>query len=228
MPEEKRLCLCGCGKEINAFDKKGRERLYVLGHQNINKKFSEEWKSNLGLSRKKLYKEGKQIKMGFQKGHISYNTMLGKHHTEETKLKMSLANKGRKFSDEQKRNMSIARKGKNYSSMFKKGCPAPKTAFKKGQKPWNYIDGRSKLKSPNRYGDDWEAIRLIIYMRDNYKCQECGITMNEYKRPLDIHHKIPFLISHDNSLNNLITLCRSCHMKIEKQVIKQQKVMLYA
>ena len=92
-----------------------------------------------------------------------------------------------------------------------------------GRKHWNYIDGRSKLVSPRRYGDDWEAVRRLIYLRDNFTCQECGITSKENKRALDVHHKIPFLISFDNSISNLITLCASCHKKIEAQLIKQIK-----
>ena len=203
MPEEKKLCLCGCDKEINIFDKRGKERFYILGHQLRGNKF------RLGKPRPDLIERNK------------------KGHTAESKLKISLAMKGKKYSPEHKKNISIARKGKYYPTEFKKGIH-PKTEFQKGQKPWNYIDGRSKLKCPDRYGDDWDAIRLIVYMRDNYRCQECRITMNDYKRPLDIHHKIPFMISKDNSLNNLITLCRSCHMKVENQFIEQQKVMLYA
>ena len=38
---------------------------------------------------------------------------LGVHHTEETKQKMSIANKGKRLSEETKQKMSIARKGLN-------------------------------------------------------------------------------------------------------------------
>ncbi len=37
-------------------------------------------------------------------------------------------------------------------------------------------------------------------------------------KSLDIHHKIPFLTSKDNSLENLITLCRRCRMKTEQKI----------
>lgn len=119
------------------------------------------------------------------------------------------------------------------SSRFKKGYKESneiklkrKKALKgkiAGIKHWNYIDGRSKLVSPRRYGDDWEAVRMLIYLRDKFTCQKCGITMKENKRSLDVHHKIPFLVSFDNSLSNLITLCASCHKKIEAPLIKQMK-----
>lgn len=84
----------------------------------------------------------------------------------------------------------------------------------KGRRPWNYIDGRSKLKSPLRYGDDWDKIRYLVYLRDNFTCQDCGVN----NKSLDIHHKTPFMQTHDNSLNNLITLCRSCHLKAENKI----------
>ncbi len=105
---------------------------------------------------------------------------------------------------------------------FIKGILSSPNPFKKGHTPWNYIDGRSKILGPARYGDDWEAIRFIIYKRDNFTCQECGEKMSKF--PFHVHHKIPFLISFDNSPKNLITLCPSCHRKIEAQLIKQIKM----
>lgn len=92
-----------------------------------------------------------------------------------------------------------------------------------GKKPWNYIDGRSKLKSPDRYGDDWSKIRLLIYERDNWECKKCGLKMSGRTGAHHVHHIIPFLESFDNSLGNLITLCPSCHCKIECEYLKRAK-----
>jgi len=88
--------------------------------------------------------------------------------------------------------------------------------FKKGHKPWSYIDGRSKNFGPLRYGDDWDKVRYLVYQRDHFTCQKCG----KNKIRLDIHHIVPFLVNRNNSLSNLITLCRNCHMKIERQLTK--------
>ena len=99
----------------------------------------------------------------------------------------------------------------------------PRHQFKKGQKPWNYIDGRSKIRSPDRYGDDWSKIRILIYERDNYQCQRCKRLMKDSKEAFHVHHKIPFLESFDNSLGNLITLCKSCHSTVECNYIKRFK-----
>ncbi len=131
-----------------------------------------------------------------------------------TAYKMGVSNLGRKHTEDTR---------KKLSDIIKKNLP--KSVFKKGMTPWNYIDGRSKVLSPDRYGDDWSKIRLIIYKRDNFTCQECGITMNETRKAHHIHHIVPFLQSFDNSLSNLITLCPSCHKRIECVLIKKLKAM---
>jgi 5-methylcytosine-specific restriction endonuclease McrA len=59
----------------------------------------------------------------------------------------------------------------------------------------------------------------MVILRDRFTCQECGIKGIR----LHVHHKIPFLVSFDNSLSNLVTLCPSCHRKVDAQIIKQIK-----
>lgn len=154
--------------------------------------------------------------------------MRGKHHSEDTKNKIKLKHKGKHFSPEtefKKGNhpKTEFKKGIHPKTQFKKGV-VPKTAFKKGMKPWNYIDGRSKFLGPDRYGDDWNKIRLTVYKRDNYSCQECGITMSETKKAHHVHHKKPFIESEDNSIKNLITLCPPCHRKIEAKLMRERKL----
>ncbi|MBV6396591.1 MAG: hypothetical protein HFACDABA_02191 [Anaerolineales bacterium] len=73
---------------------------------------------------------------------------------------------------------------------------------------------------PNDYGPDWASIRERVRARDGFRCQMCGLPENE--RQHDVHHKIPFrqFASHmeANRLDNLITLCPSCHRKAEQNV----------
>lgn len=85
-----------------------------------------------------------------------------------------------------------------------------------------YIDGRSKNKRCYR-GDDWDEVRKRIYKRDNYICQECGVKCRGrrgYNKGSDnliqCHHIDPYIISEDNSDDNLVTVCCKCHSIVEK------------
>lgn len=63
-----------------------------------------------------------------------------------------------------------------------------------------------------RYGPDWPRIAVSIRLRDKV-CQLCGKTPAANKRALDVHHIVPWRVSHDNRPGNLIALCRVCHKR---------------
>jgi hypothetical protein len=68
----------------------------------------------------------------------------------------------------------------------------------------------------NWYGigkKNWKLLSKKILKRDDYTCQSCGVSLKERKH--NTHHIIPFSISHDNSENNLVSLCIPCHTSIE-------------
>ncbi|HZD55452.1 MAG TPA: DEAD/DEAH box helicase [Anaerolineales bacterium] len=73
---------------------------------------------------------------------------------------------------------------------------------------------------PNRYGPEWERQRARARARDAYRCQVCGAPENG--RAHHVHHKIPFRAfesaAQANQLDNLITLCPSCHQRAEAAV----------
>lgn len=73
---------------------------------------------------------------------------------------------------------------------------------------------------PNDYGPNWQTIREAVRKRDQFQCQVCGA--KESNRQHDVHHKIPFraFTSKDeaNRLENLTTLCQTCHHKVEQNV----------
>ena len=46
--------------------------------------------------------------------------------------------------------------------------------------------------------------------RDNFRCRNCGSSEN-----LHTHHLVKYKKSSNDSSENLITLCSSCHKKIE-------------
>jgi DEAD/DEAH box helicase domain-containing protein len=73
---------------------------------------------------------------------------------------------------------------------------------------------------PNKYGPNWDRQRHLARERDNYQCQVCGVPEDE--RAHDVHHKIPFrqFTSYElaNQLDNLVTLCPTCHRRAESAV----------
>jgi len=138
-----------------------------------------------------------------RKTHSNGGNKKGAKFTEEHKKRIGDANRGKKRSDESRKNLGEAKKGK----------PIPhlkKYQFKKGQRPSNFVDGTSS----QRYHQlaSWKEIAKKVYKRDNWECQQCG----KHGGILNAHHVIPWVISKDNSLDNLITLCVPCHSKIHQ------------
>jgi len=70
---------------------------------------------------------------------------------------------------------------------------------------------------PNDYGTNWSKQRDFARSRDGFRCQLCGEA--EGVKEHHVHHKIPFRMfdtaEQANQPANLITLCNSCHRKVE-------------
>lgn len=80
---------------------------------------------------------------------------------------------------------------------------------------------------PWSYGPNWEGQREKARKRDGYTCQSCGISEDDHSRELSVHHIKPIRWFRDkfdgpewyekgNDLDNVITLCDSCHPKWEQ------------
>lgn len=84
----------------------------------------------------------------------------------------------------------------------------------------NHPNWRGGGKYPDR-GRNWSAQRRLALIRDNHSCQVCHQKMTKANKHLiDVHHITPYRQFNGNylkanNLNNLITLCRSCHKKVE-------------
>lgn len=74
--------------------------------------------------------------------------------------------------------------------------------------------------NPNGYGNGWKNIRSKVLDRDNYQCARCNNREDNVSYCLEVHHIIPCRNFEDidkaNKMCNLVTLCRSCHRKIEE------------
>jgi len=75
------------------------------------------------------------------------------------------------------------------------------------------------------YGPNWPKQRHQARRRDNHTCQRCGAGKVDLGQNPDVHHRVtvrehkqkydaPEWWEKANQLENLITLCRSCHSQI--------------
>ena len=160
------------------------------------------------------------------------NGNIGRKCTEETKRKISEANKGNKHTEETKKKMSVDRKGKlawnkgvllseEHKRKISEGVPRGKNChlWTGGLTPtYDQIRGCWKYRN-------W---RQKVFQRDKYICQECG-----YKKGhiLEADHLTPFrVILEKNKITTFIkaqnckelwnikngrTLCKPCHKKTE-------------
>ena len=68
---------------------------------------------------------------------------------------------------------------------------------------------------PKRQRTLTNSIKIEVFKRDNYTCQECGAGR---EAKLHVHHIIPFSRGGSDEMSNLITLCESCNEAIGNRV----------
>jgi len=186
-------------------EKMSLEQRAKISASNIGKKFTEAHKNKLKESRIKFFQNG---------GTVWHKGKSGLYHpTEKTKLKMSLAHKGKINSESHCRNISLSKSGKMMGSLA--------SNWKGGKSPLN-----KRLRTCPRYRK-W---KIEVFKRDNKKCQLCGITEKE----MDAHHKNELqkmldefgIMTFEKAINddrlwiaeNGLTLCRKCHLKVHYEL----------
>jgi hypothetical protein len=160
-------------------------------------------------TRKKLSDANKGKRLSEETKKKMSDAHKGKHPSEETRKKMSDTKKGKHRSEETRKKISDAQKGKHCSEKTRKKMSDAKS----GENHPNYKGGISLKEFKDTHGlepEEWKKLAQEIRKRDNFTCQFCG-----KKGATSVHHIIPRRIKIDNSPENLITLCRSCHSKIE-------------
>lgn len=83
----------------------------------------------------------------------------------------------------------------------------------------NWKGGITPLNKQIRASNEYKNWRNSVFIRDMYKCQECGaISKKGESCILHAHHIVPFSIDAKLrfELNNGITLCSKCHSKKPK------------
>lgn len=237
---------CGCKKnELIGKANKGKKRTeeqrnkMIISQKEIAQKMSlikmghittKETRCKISIANKGK----KQSKETIEKRVQKVKGKKRKPCSEERKIKISLANKGKKRTEEQRKNISKTKKGKKLTQEHKdkigrgnKGKSVSKESrnkmsfSKKGSKNYNWNNGSSF----EPYGLEFnKELKLFILERDNYKCQcpNCKI-INPKK--LHIHH-----IDYDKTNNtpeNLITLCGSCHTKTNNLIKREYWIDFY-
>ena len=137
------------------------------------------------------------------------NRMKGIHHTQETKEKLRKIFLNRTFPPETIEKMRKAKEG-----------------LYNGSNNPNWRGGRGDANKIRLSASSWRRIATKIRQRDNYKCQVCGKELS-----YDVHHIIPYAISSNfmnpNDDSNLITVCQSCHKKLESFFYNYLKILLF-
>ena len=129
---------------------------------------------------------------------------------------MSLASKGRKLSIETRQKIREAHIGMKVSDETKQKMRIAKL----GEKSYNWLGGKSFEPYSIEFNKE---LKQSILKRDNYKCQNLKCLKKSNK--LHIHH-----IDYDkknNNLDNLITLCNSCHSKTVGRNGREQSINYY-
>lgn len=166
------------------------------------------------------------ISVIFYRDTINFTTsIMEKWRDEKGRLKkgnkINLGKKnalGKKKTDAVKKKMSLAMKGIPKSEEFKRAISKRKKGLK-----GSLSSGWRGGKSFEIYPVDWtDTLRESIRQRDEFICKICGIHQDEltgWYKILDVHH-----IDYDKlncNPDNLVSLCRSCHMKTnDKNSIK--------
>ena len=125
----------------------------------------------------------------------TYQVARGWKHSEETRARMTRANRRRDLTGER-----ITFYGKTHTEVSRAKMSNP------GESHPQWKGGTGTLP----YGPEFtRKFKKMIRERDNQTCQRCEITRSEYGKTLEVHH-----IDHDKTNNdpdNLTTTCSSCN-----------------
>ena len=155
---------------------------------------------------------------GFQNGMIPWNKgkkglqvawNKDKFTTEEVKIKISEAHKGKKHSLETIVKMRQSHKGIGFTSEWSRRKSEAQTGSRNHQ--WK---GGISPESNLRIGKAvWKKLAKQIRERDNYTCLYCKTSPAN-----DVHHMLPVRLDGSDNEDNLLTLCDRCHKFIEQKI----------
>jgi len=206
-------CECGCGQEATINKRTKKPNKYIHGHNGRNLPLQGPLPlCACGCGKVVAMSRFNGLSNQFFNGHnrrgkTSYN--LGMPCREETKVKLRNANIGKHHSVQTKQKMSESQSGEKHSMFGKQRPEETKQKISDstiGKKHWNWLGGISN----EGYGPEFnEQLKENIRGRDRHRCQECFRHQDELTTKLSVHH-IDFN-KKNNDHKNLISLCNSCH-----------------
>lgn len=73
---------------------------------------------------------------------------------------------------------------------------------------------------PERFALEWTKDR--VFARDGGRCRLCGKELSFGRDHVEFHHNLPIAVGGDSLPDNVITLCRGCHLKVHSSLKNNQ------
>ena len=187
-------------------------------------------RKEFGISRKRIaWNKGtkgvmKPNKTSFKKGQEkprnAYKFPKGYKHTEEWKEYMSALEK-KQFENGRKKLKPML--GKTHSLETRIKISKNRKGKCVGEKHHNWKGGVSSESQKQRDTLEYNEWKLAVYSRDRGICQLCGKRCDN--KNIVAHHLKSFNEYPEErfNVNNGITLCRSCHLKIHSRIEKAKR-----
>ncbi len=140
---------------------------------------------------------------------------------------------GRKQKPETREKIRQARLADGSASLFKENGDHVLKG-RKGKDHPSWKGGVTPLRNAFYASDEWKAACVVVWHRDDAKCQNCGLdhrNIDRKERKFHVHHIASFALHPDKRAdpNNLVLLCDTCHRwvhsraNVERKFIKGEK-----